>query len=186
MKSLNLSRRLVVLLACISLACPPSSRLLAAETATAPRTRDIQLDASGRLVGQLVDREGSPVKSAWIGLRQGQEEPRYVQTNNQGEFAFASMRGGVYQLFSEDAGGLYRVWTAQSAPPISQPAAMLVTGDTHRGQNNCPPTRQMGLGAGHYGGAIMNTLNNPWVFGGAVAAGIAIPIVLSNNDDNGS
>jgi len=174
------------LLACVSLAWPPSSRLLAAETAATPMTRDIQLDTDGRLVGQLVDREGSPVKSAWIGLRQGPEEPRYVQTNNQGEFTFHGMRGGVYQLFSEDAGGLYRVWTAQSAPPISQPAAMLVTGVAHRGQTTGEPPRQMGLGAGHYGGAIMRTLNNPWIFGGAIAAGIAIPIALSNNDNDGS
>lgn len=186
MTAFNSHRRFVVVLACLSLALPNFGRTAAAETPSIPVTRDVQLDKDGCLRGQLVDREGHPVAHAWVGLRKGQDQPRYVRSTEEGSFEFAEMQGGVYQLFSAEVGGLYRVWTAKTAPPSSQPAIMLVTGDAQRGQAYCPPPRQMGLGAGHYGGAIMRTLNNPWIIGGAIAAGIAIPIAVSNNDNDGS
>ena len=40
--------------------------------------------------------------------------------------------------------------------------------------------------SGVYDGAVMKTLSNPWLFSGLLAAGIAVPIALSNNDNDGS
>ena len=189
MKLLESHRRLVVMLACLSLASPSIQRSQAAPP-QAQRTvdsRDLRLDTEGRLRGQLVDRQGNPLSHAWVTLQSHGELLSHVQTNEHGEFQFVGLRGGVYQVGGPDVAAVYRAWTTNTAPPASKDAVLLVTGDALRGQTYCPP-RQMGLGAGHYGGAIMRTLNNPWIIGGAIAAGIAVPIAISNNDDddNGS
>jgi hypothetical protein len=67
---------------------------------------------------------------------------------------------------------MYRVWTVNTAPPVAQPGAMVVAGqDLVRGQASSP---------------VLRFFTNPWVLAGLVGAAIAIPIALSNDDDDSS
>ncbi|MDG2380264.1 MAG: carboxypeptidase-like regulatory domain-containing protein [Pirellulaceae bacterium] len=185
MRLLKTHRQLLVILSCLSLV---SSGVPAVHAATpaAPQanvSQDVRLDSQGRLRGQLVDRQGKPLPNSLVILQARGKQLSQVQTNHQGDFSFDGLRGGIYQVAGADAGGIYRVWTPNSAPPACKDAVLLVSGDALRGQNRCRPNRQMGIGAGHYNGAIMRSLNNPWLFGTAIAAGIAVPIIITNNDD---
>ena len=185
MKLLKTHRQLLVILSCLSVVSSGIPALHAAPPA--PRqdsvSQDVRLDNQGRMRGQLVDRQGNPQPNSLVVLQAQGEQLSQVQTNQQGNFTFDGLRGGIYQVVGSDTEGIYRVWTYKSAPPASRDTVLLVRGDTLRGQTCCRPNRQMGIGAGHYGGAIMRSLNNPWLFGTAIAAGIAVPIIITNNDD---
>jgi hypothetical protein len=131
-----------------------------------------------------VDAQGQAVSGATLELwTQGRIVGRST-ADRQGNFRFAGLRAGVYQVLAPGAAGVVRLWQPTAAPPVAQPALLLVQGATVRGQypprEPCPPH-------GVYDGALMKTLGNPWVFTGLVAAGIAVPIALTNDDDrNGS
>ncbi len=150
---------------------------------------DVRLNQNGALTGQLVDRQGLPLSDSLVTLWNGGQIVSRCTTTGQGRFQFTGIRGGLYQLAAENTGGVYRVWTNRSAPPASKPEVLLVQGGTVRGQcddclyANCPCNAcQAGFGGGHYGGSVIRALNNPWLLGGLVAAGIAVPIAASNSD----
>jgi hypothetical protein len=100
--------------------------------------------------------------------------------DQQGRFAFEGLQAGVYQVLGAGTGSVLRLWQPAAAPPAAQSALLLVEGPVVRGQHprhfGCPPP-------GAYDGAVMRALSNPWVFSGLLAAGIAIPIALSDDDD---
>ena len=110
-------------------------------------------------------------------------------------------------MMAPQAYGMYRVWTGQAAPPSATESVLLVQqGEVVRGQYVDP---YGGAPADPYGGPMMGDacgpcgpppacgplrslwpeesscgfLANPWVIGGAIAAAIAIPLALSDNDD---
>jgi hypothetical protein len=138
------------------------------------------LSEQGDFLGQIVDAQGSPAVGADVELwTQGKLAARGV-ADESGRFRFVGTRAGVYQVLASGTGSVVRLWQPAAAPPAARHAILLVQGPVVRGQY---PPRQSGCQTGLYDGAVMKTLSNPWVFSGLIAAGIAVPLALSNSDD---
>ncbi len=180
-------RTTIVAVTCMTLICPLSGRSAEPGVRSAPQhalqALDLRLNEAHRLDGQLVDSEGQPRASVEIELwNQGQLVQRTI-TSPEGGFQFQPPRGGTYQVITDGTGCVVRVWQPQAAPPSAKSSLLLVQGPLVRGQYR--PT-QTGIAPGLYDGKVMKALSNPWVFGGLVAAAIAVPIAISANDGEGS
>jgi hypothetical protein len=145
-----------------ALAVTPAAQ---AQAAAAPVT-DVALH-NNMLAGQLLDAQGNPLAGAKVTVSQGNWSVAETQTTAEGVFAVHNLRGGVYTIDAAGTQGIYRVWSAKTAPPSAKPAILMVHGDAARGQ---------------FAGGLLATLGNPWVLGGIVAGAIAIPIVLDDDD----
>lgn len=127
---------------------------------------DVTLDRAGCLHGSVVDAQGVPVAGAEVVLRQLGREVGRACTDPGGRFLAGPVRGGMYQLSVGEHGRLVRAWAANTAPPASKRAALLVAGsDVVRGQ--------MPLEEFFASDAV--------IIGGMVAAMIAIPIAVHNS-----
>jgi hypothetical protein len=180
MKLVGWLRRALVALTTLGLVLP--GHVLAANTpvaATAAKTAapasnviDVSLQTGGVLRGVVVDQQGALLNKTDVKVWQKDRQVAATQTDEQGRFVVSSLRGGVYQISAAGGQGMYRVWTANTAPPVAQPGAMVVAGqDLVRGQASSP---------------VLRFFTNPWVLAGLVGAAIAIPIALSNDDDSSS
>jgi len=98
---------------------------------------DVTLDETGRFVGQVVDGQGQSRDSMLVVLRQGHREVARTLTDSQGRFAMVNIPAGLYQLDAGTTRAVYRIWTAESAPPQARQLAVLVaeTDPLVRGQN---------------------------------------------------
>ncbi|MCA8993214.1 MAG: carboxypeptidase regulatory-like domain-containing protein [Planctomycetaceae bacterium] len=97
--------------------------------------RDIALDASGALNGQVVDSQGKPLDGALVAVFQSEKQVKRVTSDESGRFQVDGLRNGLYTL--EVAGNEYpvRLWSAQVAPPSAKAGATLVFGEpSARGQ----------------------------------------------------
>jgi hypothetical protein len=129
-----------------------------------PAATDVALEQDGRLVGQAVDAQGRPLARVGIALRQEHREVARTSADDSGVFAVSGLRGGTYHITAGRAGGTFRLWAANTAPPSAMPAAMLVEdGVQVRGQN-----------------PLCCCLSNPWVLAAIVTAAIAVPIIVHN------
>lgn len=182
MKMACLCRKLVVLhaMGSVVMAGPLRAKEPVRSQVSAPAIKplDVKLDGEAGFAGQLVNASGKPQSRATVELRRDRKVIGTIRTDREGRFAFAGLRTGVYEVTAPDATGLYRVWMPRVAPPSAQDEVLLVQGDVVRGQQ-----AMVGPGAGLYDGKAMQILGNPWVFAGVVAAGVAIPVAVSQNDD---
>jgi hypothetical protein len=94
-------------------------------------------------------------------------------TDESGVFVGENLHGGVHEVVTPNGAGTYRLWTQGAAPPIAQPQMNVVNAPVVRGQFH----------HGHHG---FGFLANPWVLGMGVAAAIAIPLALDDDDDPAS
>jgi hypothetical protein len=101
-------------------------------------------------------------------IRQGQEIAR-TQTNAEGRFAVQGLTGGVYQVATPVGAATYRAWSPRTAPPAATQAITIVPDET--------------IVRGQFGTGALGWLANPWVLAGIVAAAIAIPLALDDDDD---
>ena len=169
-----MSRAFVVQQAAVWLAvvgfCFPSA-VFAEKPATGPSVviADVALQEGGTLLGQVVDRQGSPLVKVPVSLRSAAGELARVQTNSNGHFRFSGLRNGVYEVATPVGANVYRVWSHRAAPPAAQPQALVVVGnEVLRGQS---------------GSRLMRTLReNPLIPIGLVAAAIAIPLAVVDDD----
>jgi len=106
--------------------------------ATASPIVDVALGDRGQLDGQLVDRQGRPVRDAQVGLLQQAEVVAVATTDDHGRFQMQGVAAGVYQLASHDSQIQCRLWAPQTAPPSAARGIQLVDGQTQimRGQMN--------------------------------------------------
>ena len=133
-----------------------------------PVATDVALEKGGVLVGQVVDNHGTGVGGAQVSVRQGSKDPIAAKTGPDGHFTVKGLRGGVYQLAAADGHGVYRLWSAGTAPPAAIHEAVLVAGnDVVRGQDEP--------------GAWKTFLTNPLVIAAVVATAIAVPVALHNS-----
>ena len=103
---------------------------------------------------------GKPARTAVFKARVAQ-----TVTDERGMFAVQGLRGGLYTVNSGRAATLYRVWTADTAPPVAKQSVWLVSeGSVVRG-------------ASEGGGGL---LNNPYVWAGVIATAIAVPIAVAS------
>lgn len=87
---------------------------------------DVTLDDTGQFLGQIVDAQGQPRGGVLVVLRQGHREVARTLTDTQGQFAVVNVPAGLYQLDVGSTRAVYRVWTAETAPPHASQQAVLV------------------------------------------------------------
>lgn len=204
MKVLDQLRFAAAAVACVGMLSPaatfgatPDSR--AASARGGATIQDVALDADDTLAGQLVDPQGQAISRAAVVIQQG-DHGRQLVTDEEGRFAVAGLRGGVYQVQTATTSGTYRCWTHSAAPPTATRSILLVDQQASllRGQcadgacsqpvpgyaGNC--SGQVCGQGGYYGGApqggLLRVLSNPWVIGSAVALAIALPLALDDDD----
>lgn len=135
--------------------------------------RDVALAGGGTLRGQVLDAQGQPVRASEVRVaKMGQgERPTILtaQTDAEGRFAIDGLNGGIYGVETEKGVAFYRLWTANAAPPVAKPAALIVEGD---------PAVRANLGRLSWLGWTL--------IGLGVAAAIAIPLILQDDDDDAS
>jgi hypothetical protein len=131
--------------------------------------RDVALEGDGELRGQVLDaqghaRPGMPV----LVVRQDKEVAR-TQTDAEGRFVVHGLTGGVYQVATPVGAAVYRAWAPRTAPPAATQLAIITPDQT--------------VVRGQFGTSALGWLANPWVLAAIVAAAIAIPLALDDDDD---
>jgi hypothetical protein len=159
--------------ACVAMLLPPPA--LAVEPVHSGT--DVALRDGGLLVGQVVDPQGVAQAGAVVSVRYAEHEVVRTVTDANGVFAARGLRGGQYQLLTDDGISVCRLWAPNTAPPAARPAALLVSGnDVVRGQ--------WGFGGGPVHEWVGWVKAHPYITAGAVAAAIAIPLALADDGDD--
>lgn len=143
---------------------------------------NIELTSEGTLQGLLVAADGRPLAGESIRIHAQNDlsaVQRQITTDRNGRFQVPGLRTGTLVVSVKDDSYACRVWAAGIAPPNAVRTAAFVTGDRIvRGQDN------RGFG-------IMNRIRSlstrqKVCLGLIVAAAVAIPIALDDDDDNAS
>jgi hypothetical protein len=163
MKNGQIIRVAAVLLASVGM-CLPQVAFAEAPAAApaAPTVVDIAMADGGVLHGQLVDLQSGKVADVPVSVRAQNQEVARTMTTKDGSFAVKGLRGGVYQVAAGQGQGVYRLWTANAAPPAAQKSALVYT--------------QFGGGGG-----LKMLLANPIVVAGIVATAVAVPVAIANS-----
>jgi hypothetical protein len=161
MKKRRFVRGLVVSLATLGL-CLPEVVLAATPEPQPPAVVDIAMADGGVLHGQVVDLQGTGVKDAPVSVKDKDRDVASTTTTADGRFTVQGLKGGVYQVASNQGQGIFRLWTSKAAPPSAQKDAIVYT--------------QFGSGGG-----MKAFLSNPIVIAGIVATAIAVPIAVANS-----
>jgi len=158
--------------ACMGMLLPPT----AYGAAPAVVGNDVALRQGGMLVGQVVDQQGVAKANSAVLILYGEQEVVRTTTDANGVFAVKGLRGGQYQLMTQDGVRVYRLWAPETAPPSARQAALIVAGDNVV-RGNYP---------GH--GWVDWMKAHPYITAGTIAAAIAIPVAIaaSDDDDEGS
>lgn len=169
--------RTLVVLAVIGMLMPvaPAS---AQESAPAPAhvVRDVELGYGGLLIGRLLDANGRPLAGVEVTITSGNKPLATTHSDAEGVFAVSNLRGGVHSIATAENLQVCRLWTPGTAPPQAPKSIDLVNdASVVRGQYGPPPGNRFIRSAKVWA-------TNPFVVGGVVAAAIAIPVALSDND----
>ena len=173
------SRKLRLVVVSASMLLLPLQQVLAANpqvfskaqqpAAAAPVViRDIALQAGGTMRGQVVDAQGNPCGQIPLRVvRTTDQAPVAIaQTDAQGRFDVSGLTGGVYRVETPAGAAVYRLWAPNTAPPSAVASALVVQGD--------PAVRGNLGGLGWFGWTLI---------GLGVAAAIALPLALDDDDD---
>ena len=142
---------------------------------------DIKLGIGGSLTGQINTGDGTLRTGCLVTVSQGTELVAEIQTDAVGQFEVTGLQGGNYVVSSDGYSQAVRLWTTDSAPPIAATNLQLVSGGRlTRGQccatdDGCTKSSCTGVGRGRR--PLM-----PWIIAGGIAAAIAIPLALDDND----
>ena len=129
---------------------------------------DVALDAGNVLRGVVVDNAGQRATNIHVLLFHHQRLVAEGQSNEDGEFAIANLRGGFYQVAAGERVVSVRCWTPDSAPPKAVASTLIQISDVARGQVH-PATC---------------ALANPWIIAGFAAAAIIVPVSIKANRDD--
>lgn len=172
MKALCSIRQLLVPLAVLGV-CLPQVVLAAPAVGQIPAIPDVMLGEGGVLYGTVVNSEGAPVANAPIVVRDANQEVARSATDDQGRFAVAGLRGGMYEIATIDANGMFRLWTGFAAPPNAQRGVLLTTGNEMVRGQSCGSKPAM---------FIKGMCCNPWIVGGLIATAVAVPVAVHNSE----
>lgn len=134
MKTWKLLQSTAVAVACCGSALPQAA--LAAGGAQPSQTQavaptavvaDVALSADGLLRGQVVNGQGQPLASVPVSVRANSGEIVSAVTDKNGFFAVGGLRGGSYTVVAGQGYGAFRLWTAQTAPPVAKPGLLVVS-----------------------------------------------------------
>ncbi len=104
----------------------PAARTPASsQAARAMSVVDVELQANGLLVGQLVDSQGRALSAAEIQLTSNQKRWN-VLTDQQGRFQLEGMNGANYTVQSGQQVQLMRAWAPGTAPPSAAKGLLFV------------------------------------------------------------
>lgn len=148
------------------------------------RLINVELQADGSLPGQLLTDSGLAVTATGIKVHDQKDlklVTNAVKTDEAGRFVINDLKSGSVVLSVGEASYACRVWQNGSAPPKSLTSVALVAGsDVVRGQDcvPCKPSMMQRLRCMSSGQKLG--------LGLVVAAAIALPIVLNDDDDNAS
>lgn len=159
--------------ACMGMMLPTASLAVPA----AANNCDVALREGGVLVGQVVNQQGMAKPHTAVSIRFANHEVVRTTTDENGVFAAKGLRGGQYELMTDEGASTCRLWAADTAPPAARPAALLVSGDN------------VVRGQGVVNSWVGWMKTHPYLTAGTVAAAVAIPIALVDNnedDDQGS
>jgi hypothetical protein len=190
--------------ACLGMLISPTAT--AAPAGHAGAVIDVALGEGGVLAGQVVDAQGAPLAGTAVSVRSGGRDVLQAATNERGEFATAGLKGGVYEVVAGQHRGVYRLWAPRTAPPSANRAIMVVSGEVVRAQYS-PPSPQAVLqtpipgyietvpygpapgpmgpaGPGPMKKSVHWMKNHPWITAGVIARAIAVPVSVSEFDDD--
>jgi hypothetical protein len=160
-------RKQVIAIVCIGLILPQA--VMAAPAAANRQITDVALANGGMLSGQVVDQQGLGKAGVQVVVLQQGRQPAYGRTDHAGNFQVAGLSGGTAQVVTEGGQGVYRLWTANAAPPVAKPRAMLIAnGQVVRGQAYCDPCSSGGIGQ--------------WILPALAAGGIIAGVVVATSD----
>lgn len=151
--------------------------------------QDVALNSEGILYGSITNSQGVAAAGMPVEIKQGKVVLASTQTDKQGRFAVGALRGGVYQVQVAKQEVPVRIWSEGTAPPTASEGLRLNTGMIARGQgcttSSCTGESGCSCDACCGGGqpGVMGLLMNPIVIGAAIAAAIAIPLALDDDDD---
>jgi hypothetical protein len=133
-------------------------------TTTIPAVTDVALKDGGVLNGQVVDLRGSGVTGVSVTLGTQNKEVAATTTSAEGRFAVSGLRGGIYHVAAAEGHGVYRLWSAGTAPPSAQNSILVYTQDEEQNRSG-----------------LKMLLANPIVIAGLVATAVAVPLALSHS-----
>jgi len=139
-------------------------------TSTPIKTVDVRLDPSGNFHGVVVNGQGArlhnePITIRRVGRDQGEAT---VRTDRRGDFRFAELQAGTYQVVTTEGVCLCRLWTHAAAPPAAAEKLLVVSdAQLERGQR---PIREI-------------LYRDPLLMATVIAAAIAIPIAVNKSRD---
>jgi hypothetical protein len=168
---------LAAAVAALGLVLPPSV-MAAPPAAPVVGVSDIALRPGGVLLGQVVDPQGVAQAGKPVSIQFAGKEVARTTTDENGVFAAKGLRGGEYKIDTVEGTSSCRLWAANTAPPAARPAALVVSGED--------------LVRAQFGGGPMHAWKewikaHPYITAGTVAAAIAVPLVLADDDwDSGS
>lgn len=134
-----------------------------------PVAVDVALAEGGLLRGQVLDAQGAPLKNSPVSIWHENHQVAATVSDGQGQFSVMGLRGGVHRVVAGEQQAVYRLWTAEAAPPAARPGTVVIGGTSViRGQNG-----QMVQGP--HTGLPRGLINSPVLWGGlAYAAGHVI------------
>jgi hypothetical protein len=130
-----------VMLACLAVlpACCLAAEPAQPAASSAPIVQDVALARGGLLQGQVVDSQGLAMKAVPVSVWYENNQVATTVSDEQGRFSVGGLRGGVHQVSAGQGAGVYRLWTAEAAPPTAANGTVVVPGQAIiRGQNGYP------------------------------------------------
>ncbi len=180
--------------ACLGMLFSPIA--LAAPAGEGGAVTDVALGDGGVLVGQVLNAQGAAVAGAPVLIRSAGHDVLQVTADSNGHFSASGLKGGVFEVAAGEHRGVYRLWAPRTAPPAANRGIMAVSGDAVRAQY-APPPAPGPAGPGYAGtvpyapgqpGPIGKSLRwvktHPWITAGVVATAIAVPLAVSEFDDD--
>ncbi len=92
-----------------------------------PSAIDVAMAKDGSLSGRVLDANQRGAANTTVSLRQGKIEVAQAVTDQDGRFEIANLKGGVYIVSANSGYGLFRLWTAKSAPPKAHDQVLLMS-----------------------------------------------------------
>jgi hypothetical protein len=146
------------------------------QSAKPPVIRDVELEYGGLLIGRLVDANGRPQCDTHVSVVTSGKTLATTRSDAEGVFAVSKLRGGVHEIRTAENVQVCRLWAHDTAPPrVPKSIDVVSNGDVVRGQYGPPPGNRFIKKAKVWA-------TNPFIVGGVVAAAVAIPVALSDND----
>ncbi|WP_153556635.1 carboxypeptidase-like regulatory domain-containing protein [Roseimaritima sediminicola] len=185
----------------VALACPQAVQAAHAKAMVvdgiqvSTTVKDLAMH-QGTIHGALVDANGKPLAGQPAVIAQQGKTLAVKATDEAGRYSFENLTPGVYQVATHAGIQTFRVWDATEAPATADKGIIQVAGDdVVRGSCGCSDPGCDGggcdaYGGGHhrggFGGKLKGALANPNVAvlgAAAIAAAIAIPLALDDDDD---